>query len=206
MNPRVPSFARPRWFLAFIALAALPAPARADGPSGIQPWRLEVGAGYTKDTSGGAPEGSIGGQIGLHHGFWDSRLSIGIVAGYYALGSVTTNDPVTGDAWSSDYAVIPGWGQLTWDATRVGTNGWLQLSGGAGAYNKRLSGDDDCNCTDFGFNFGLGYRSADPGKRRNFGAEIRYHHLPREDNSGNKYLSVMAKLAWDFGEPGEGRF
>jgi hypothetical protein len=80
----------------------------------------------------------------------------------------------------------------------------FQLSAGAGAYNKRISGMDDCYCTDFGLNLGFGVLTRNPGKTTNFGAELRYHHLPREDNSGNKYLTLMGRLTFDFGGYGKG--
>ena len=63
---------------------------------------------------------------------------------------------------------------------------------------------DDCNCTDFGLNLGFGVLTRYPGKSTHFGAEIRYHYLPREDNSGNKYLTLMGRLAFDFGGQGRG--
>jgi hypothetical protein len=190
--------------LALLVLGA--APARADEPiryERIQPWSLQFGASWNKEVNAGAPDGFLGGQVALHKGLFHPRLQFGVGVAYQGLGEVTGHN-MDGTTWRSDFATMPIYGQFTYDFAAAG-NTAFQASGGYGSFSKFLSGDDDCDCTDSAFNFGLGLRTRYPGGRWNFGGEIRYFLQPREDNTGNKVLSVGANIYHDF-LSGGGRF
>jgi|GEM_PF-2885496 len=173
------------------------------GRSSLYPgFRIGAGFGYTDDVTAGAPAGFIGGDFGYHREVWKPGLSVGAVIGWYGLGDATVQGS-GGETVQVDYSLIPAFGLVTYDAMNY-RDVLFQLSGGAGAYNKKIGGVDGCNCTDFGLNLGFGVLTRYSDKSTNFGAELRYHHLPREDNSGNKYLSLMGRMTFDFGGFGKG--
>lgn len=191
-------------FLALLVLGASTARADTETPvpvdvirfERIQPWSLQFGASWNKEVNAGAPGGFIGGQVALHKGVFHPRLQLGVGVAYQNLGEVTGHHP-DGTAFRSDFATIPVYSQATFDFWTAG-NTSFQASAGYGALVKRLSGDDDCDCTDSAFNFGLGLRTRYPGASWNYGGEIRYFLQPREDNTGNKVLSIGANIYHDF--------
>ncbi|HEX7880414.1 MAG TPA: hypothetical protein VF720_13445 [Candidatus Eisenbacteria bacterium] len=215
MNRSVPRFARSLSLVTATLLLGLAAslPARADdmhdgdglecgpGRDTVYPgFRVAGSFGYTDDVSSGAPSGFIGVDVGIHKEVLVPGLSVGAVVGWYGLGDA---DIAMGDVIvQAEYSLIPAWGQVTYDFMHT-DDMLFQGSAGAGAYNKRISEVADCDCTDFGINLGFGVLTR-TRRSTNFGAEIRYHHLPREDNSGNKYLTLMARLTFDFGGYGRG--
>jgi hypothetical protein len=192
-----------------LSLATAPPPAIADdmhdgsgldcgpGRDTVYPgFRIAGSFGYTDDVSSGAPSGFIGVDAGFHKELLMPGLSLGAVVGWYGLGDA---DIAVGNTTvTADYSLFTAGGRRpTMSCTPKTCSSRDRLAPAPTTSGSARS--TTATATDFGPQ--PGFRGPHPEAQQDhqFRRRDPLSPLPREDNSGNKYLTLMARMTFDFG-------